>query len=118
MRCSCSSSSITRFSKYVPIKPIIHTVVLDRGNFIFMLDRVQYLFICLLACLFRYDLMNADHLSQLPVGDFLSSDGLVAVWCTNSAQQIKTLIDRIFPLWDIQYLTTWYWIKVIFHFFL
>ncbi|XP_065226204.1 N(6)-adenine-specific methyltransferase METTL4 isoform X2 [Planococcus citri] len=59
-----------------------------------------------------YNLMKADHLATLPVDEYLSASGLIAVWCTNSTQQIDTLLNCVFPRWKVEYVATWYWIKI------
>lgn len=59
-------------------------------------------------------MMYDEDLLKIPVDKLLALDGLVVVWCTNSKQHINYLIDTVFPVWKISYLTTWYWVKVIF----
>lgn len=56
--------------------------------------------------------MSEENLVGLQIGDLLSVDGLVAVWCTNSQQQTKCLLEEVFPSWNVHYVATWYWIKV------
>lgn len=56
--------------------------------------------------------MSEVNLVGLQVDDLLSLDGLVAVWCTNSEQQTKRLLENVFPSWNVHYVATWYWIKV------
>lgn len=56
--------------------------------------------------------MYNSELKDLPIGPLLAKEGLVAVWCTNSPSHIDDLINDIFPVWGIQYVATWYWLKV------
>jgi len=36
----------------------------------------------------------------------------VAIWVTNKAKFQRFIIDQLFPHWGIQYITSWYWLKV------
>jgi len=58
--------------------------------------------------------MMDDHdLAQLPINQFLTADGLVCVWCTNSQNHIDSLKSVLFPIWNVKYVACWYWIKVL-----
>lgn len=57
--------------------------------------------------------MTDQDLAQLPINEFLSSNGLVCVWCTNSQNHIDSLKSIIFPIWNVKYVACWYWIKVL-----
>lgn len=57
--------------------------------------------------------MVDQDLAQLPINEFLTSNGLVCVWCTNSQNHIDTLVSVLFPIWNIKYVACWYWIKVL-----
>jgi hypothetical protein len=59
-----------------------------------------------------YDMMYNEELRNLPLENYLSKEGLVAVWCTNSGQHVRTLCDEIFPKWGLEYVGKWYWVKV------
>lgn len=56
--------------------------------------------------------MLDQDLAQLPISEFLTSNGLVCVWCTNSQNHIDSLKSILFPKWNIKYVACWYWIKV------
>lgn len=56
--------------------------------------------------MYNHDLMN------LPVNSLLTDDGLVAVWCTNSEQNYNSLLNDIFPNWNVTFVAKWYWVKV------
>jgi len=58
-------------------------------------------------------MMTDQDLAQLPINEFLSSNGLVCVWCTNSQNHIDSLKSIIFPIWNVKYVACWYWIKVL-----
>ncbi|KAL4712591.1 hypothetical protein ACJJTC_007186 [Scirpophaga incertulas] len=59
-----------------------------------------------------YTMMYNEDIGNLPIKNLLSSNCLVVIWCTNSPSCIKSVIDEIFPKWGVEYLTTWYWLKV------
>ncbi|GLH06216.1 Uncharacterized protein GBIM_11711 [Gryllus bimaculatus] len=59
-----------------------------------------------------YQMMYNDSLKNLPIAELLSPDALVAVWCTNSDQNINALLTEVFPDWGVKYLGTWIWLKV------
>ncbi|XP_039277530.1 N(6)-adenine-specific methyltransferase METTL4 isoform X1 [Nilaparvata lugens] len=59
-----------------------------------------------------YKMMFNDDISKIPVGDLLQNNGLVAMWCTNSANHLKSVKEEIFPSWGISYLSSWFWVKV------
>lgn len=57
-------------------------------------------------------MMYNEDIASIPVQDLLSSNCLVAVWCTNSPSNITAVKDLIFPTWGVEYVATWYWLKV------
>lgn len=57
--------------------------------------------------------MTDQDLAQLPINEFLTSNGLVCVWCTNSQNHIDSLKSILFPIWNVKYVACWYWIKVL-----
>lgn len=59
-------------------------------------------------------MMDNNDLAQIPISKFISDNGLVCVWCTNSQSHIDSLKSTIFPAWEVQYVACWYWIKVIY----
>lgn len=59
-----------------------------------------------------YKMMFNNELKNIPLEHLLRKDGLVVVWCTNSAQNLEELLNQIFPKWGIQLLAKWYWVKI------
>ncbi|CAG7820212.1 unnamed protein product, partial [Allacma fusca] len=37
---------------------------------------------------------------------------IVAVWCTNSQTHQTKVTQDFFPIWEVDYIATWYWLKV------
>ena len=61
-----------------------------------------------------YQLMqDNEDLKQIPIASVLKDDGIIAVWCTNSPSHKEHLKASVFPSWNIEYLTTWFWLKVV-----
>lgn len=56
--------------------------------------------------------MHNKELAEIPIQNFLSSQGIVVVWCTNSSGHVKSILEEIFPSWGITYLAKWFWLKV------
>ncbi|XP_063366743.1 N(6)-adenine-specific methyltransferase METTL4 [Cydia amplana] len=59
-----------------------------------------------------YSMMYNEDIASIPVRNLLSPNCLVAMWCTNAPSNIAAVKDMIFPQWGVEYLTTWYWLKV------
>lgn len=59
-----------------------------------------------------YKMMYNEELVKIPIRKLLQSNGIVAVWCTNSSNHLNSIFNEIFPSWGITYRAKWYWIKV------
>ncbi|XP_023954455.2 DNA N6-methyl methyltransferase [Bicyclus anynana] len=59
-----------------------------------------------------YSMMYNEDIASVPVKELLSENCLVAVWCTNAPSNINAIKDLIFPKWGVEYVTTWYWLKL------
>lgn len=64
------------------------------------------LFIC------SYQMMYNKEIAEIPIQNFLNSQGLVVVWCTNSLAHIKSVKEEMFPAWNVTFKASWYWLKV------
>lgn len=71
---------------------------------------ILFLYKCLSS--FSYSMMYNEDIASIPVKELLSNNSLVAVWCTNAPSNINAVKDIIFPEWGVEYVTTWYWLKV------
>lgn len=56
--------------------------------------------------------MYNEDIAAIPVQNLLSQNCLVAVWCTNAPTNITAVKNVIFPRWGVEYVATWYWLKV------
>ncbi|CAB3228968.1 unnamed protein product [Arctia plantaginis] len=59
-----------------------------------------------------YSMMYNEDIASIPVKELLSENCLVAVWCTNAQSNIDAVKNLIFPKWGVEYITTWYWLKL------
>lgn len=59
-----------------------------------------------------YRSLNNDILSTLPISRLCAEGALVAIWCTNSKTHLDHLTNKLLPLWNLNYVATWFWIKV------
>ncbi|XP_068620456.1 N(6)-adenine-specific methyltransferase METTL4 [Battus philenor] len=59
-----------------------------------------------------YSMMYNEDIASIPVTNLFADNCLVAVWCTNSPSNIAAVKDLIFPKWKVDYLATWFWLKV------
>ncbi|KAM3960306.1 LOW QUALITY PROTEIN: methyltransferase like 4 [Aphomia sociella] len=58
-----------------------------------------------------YSMMYNEDIASIPLKNLLATNCLVAVWCTNS-RNIAAVKDLIFKSWGVEYVATWYWLKV------
>lgn len=59
-----------------------------------------------------YKMMYNSDFKDLPIRQLLNDRGLVAVWCTNSQQNLETLLMEVFDEWGVTFVAKWYWMKV------
>ncbi|XP_059054916.1 N(6)-adenine-specific methyltransferase METTL4 isoform X2 [Achroia grisella] len=59
-----------------------------------------------------YSMMYNEDIASIPLKTLLATNCLVAVWCTNSPSNIAAVKNMIFPNWGVEYVATWYWLKV------
>ncbi|XP_068993747.1 N(6)-adenine-specific methyltransferase METTL4 isoform X2 [Neodiprion pinetum] len=59
-----------------------------------------------------YTMMYNEELAKIPIAKLLSSNGIVAVWCTNAPSHLRSISDEMFPAWGVSYRAKWYWVKV------
>lgn len=56
--------------------------------------------------------MYNEEVAKLQIGKLISKKGIVAVWCTNSASNLRCILDEMFPSWGVKFIAKWYWVKV------
>lgn len=59
-----------------------------------------------------YKMMYNEEVAKLQIGKLISKKGIVAVWCTNSASNLRCILDEMFPSWGVKFIAKWYWVKV------
>ncbi|KAL0278523.1 UNVERIFIED_CONTAM: hypothetical protein PYX00_000329 [Menopon gallinae] len=61
---------------------------------------------------FGYNMMYDIDLQHIPINQLLHDDGLVGIWCTNAPSHINAVLTKIFPAWNIKFLSQWFWLKI------
>jgi len=56
--------------------------------------------------------MDSVEFGNIPISNISNPNALIVVWCTNAKAHQEQLMNDIFPKWDVEYLTTWHWVKV------
>ncbi|XP_024939491.1 methyltransferase-like protein 4 isoform X2 [Cephus cinctus] len=59
-----------------------------------------------------YKMMYNEDLIKIPIGKLLSTNGVVAVWCTNAPSHLRSISNDMFPAWGVKFQAKWYWVKV------
>ncbi|XP_035434951.2 N(6)-adenine-specific methyltransferase METTL4 isoform X1 [Spodoptera frugiperda] len=59
-----------------------------------------------------YSMMYNEDIAAIPLQNLLAENCLVAVWCTNAPSNVAAVKNIIFPKWGVEYVGTWYWMKV------
>lgn len=57
-------------------------------------------------------MMYNEELANIPLANLLNPNGIIAVWCTNSPSQVKSVLEEMFPAWGIIFKVKWSWLKV------
>lgn len=58
-------------------------------------------------------MMSVEEVLKIPLASVLTDDSLVLFWVTNSTSIMEDLL-RMLKTWDLELVTTWYWLKVSF----
>lgn len=61
---------------------------------------------------YRYWSLSNDELFEIPVPELSSPGCIIGVWVTNRVKHKDFIIERLFPYWKVNYVATWYWVKV------
>ena len=49
-----------------------------------------------------------------PLGNWLATGGIIAIWCTNNLKMIEKVKTVLFPRWGVELVAEWIWLKVVF----
>ena len=58
-----------------------------------------------------YGMLDNQDLLNIPVEKFLRDDGIVLVWTTNNRRH-REAVEEMMRRWEVERLTTWYWLKL------
>lgn len=59
-----------------------------------------------------YQMIDNNTLAEIPIEKMIHSKSIVAIWCTNSPQHQKSLLEVFLPKWDLKLVVKWFWIKL------
>ncbi|XP_052123468.1 N(6)-adenine-specific methyltransferase METTL4 isoform X2 [Frankliniella occidentalis] len=59
-----------------------------------------------------YKMMYNNCLTEIPLDKLLAHGGIIAVWCTNSKQNLEELKEKLLPFWGVKQVAQWTWMKV------
>ena len=59
-----------------------------------------------------YTSLSFNNIKTLPIPSIVSSNSVVAVWVTNKKKIIDFVKEELFPVWSLQLIGEWHWIKV------
>ncbi|KAK3908686.1 N(6)-adenine-specific methyltransferase METTL4 [Frankliniella fusca] len=59
-----------------------------------------------------YKMMYNECLTEIPIDKLLAPGGVIAVWCTNSKQNLEELKHKLLPFWGTKQVAQWVWMKV------
>ncbi|VDH93915.1 Hypothetical predicted protein [Mytilus galloprovincialis] len=60
----------------------------------------------------QYWTLNNEELFKIPVPELSAPGCVIGVWVTNKMKHKDFVIQELFPFWNVDFITTWYWIKV------
>lgn len=60
-----------------------------------------------------YQMLCKEDILSMPIERLVHrTNGLVAIWCTNSPSHIADIHSELLPKWNLKLLTIWFWIKI------
>lgn len=62
-----------------------------------------------------YKMIDNDSLAEMPIDRMVHSQSIVAIWCTNSPQHQKSLMEVFLEKWDLKLVVKWFWVKLSSH---
>ncbi|CAC5378173.1 METTL4 [Mytilus coruscus] len=60
----------------------------------------------------QYWTLDNEELFKIPVPELSAPGCVIGVWVTNKMKHKDFVIQELFPFWNVDFITTWYWIKV------
>ncbi|XP_067633770.1 N(6)-adenine-specific methyltransferase METTL4 [Eurosta solidaginis] len=59
-----------------------------------------------------YQMLNIEQLSQMPIKQLIHERSIVAIWCTNSREHQRAIVDELLPTWHLRLQHKLYWLKL------
>ncbi|XP_076088608.1 N(6)-adenine-specific methyltransferase METTL4-like [Mytilus galloprovincialis] len=60
----------------------------------------------------QYWTLDNEELFKIPVPELSAPGCVIGMWVTNKMKHKDFVIQELFPFWNVDFITTWYWIKV------
>jgi len=121
LSCHSRRSSVGKQKRF-PCKMVLRMLSFLCGSSLyshslFPLLQLPFVFVLNLYLMYvfsvSYRTLSLADIASLPVARLAHPGGcLVAIWITNNPAVRAAVCDEYFPSWGVQYLTTWYWLKV------
>ncbi|XP_039948726.1 N(6)-adenine-specific methyltransferase METTL4 [Bactrocera tryoni] len=59
-----------------------------------------------------YKMLSTEQLSQIPMMQLVHKHSIVAIWCTNSRELQRAIVENLLPKWNLRLLHTLHWLKI------
>ncbi|XP_036334046.1 N(6)-adenine-specific methyltransferase METTL4 [Rhagoletis pomonella] len=59
-----------------------------------------------------YQMLSSEQLLQMPIRQLKHERSIVAIWCTNSKELQRAIVEQLLPAWNLRLQHTIHWIKV------
>ncbi|XP_053966907.1 N(6)-adenine-specific methyltransferase METTL4 [Anastrepha ludens] len=59
-----------------------------------------------------YRMLNTEQLRQMPIKQLVHERSIVAIWCTNSKDLQRAIVEELLPAWNLRLKHTLYWLKI------
>ncbi|XP_038112410.1 N(6)-adenine-specific methyltransferase METTL4 [Culex quinquefasciatus] len=59
-----------------------------------------------------YQMLDNNSIGNIPLGDYVHENTIVAIWCTNSPTHVAAIRENFCTKWKLKLVANWYWVKV------
>uniref|UniRef100_W8BSG3 Methyltransferase-like protein 4 n=1 Tax=Ceratitis capitata TaxID=7213 RepID=W8BSG3_CERCA len=110
-RCKFYNNNVDELTKLLPqlmpTSEFFDLIVLDppwRNKYIRRLKRAKQEL--------GYKMLNTVELSQMPIERLVHKQSILAIWCTNSQDHQRAIVEELLPKWNLRVLHIMHWVKV------
>lgn len=105
---NCNVEELTKLlPQLIPYSVGYDLIVLDppwRNKYIRRLKRVRQEL--------AYKMLTTEQLSHMPIKELVHKRSIVTIWCTNSRELQRAIVEDLFPKWNLRLLHRLYWLKI------